>query len=281
MAPILTAAFALVRGLPAPLEPRGTMTSRPEPTLAQQLADAQEAVRVRDNFLATAGHELRTPMNAMALQLRVLENLLDKGETDRALVEVRRARRILARFLRRATTLLDVSRLNGAAPALDSGPVDVGALVEEVVDGFRDEARFHDAPVRTRCDDGLVAYWDRHGIEVVLSNLVANAIRYAAGQPILVEAAHDGDGHVRLTVADRGAGIAPDQRSRLFQKFEQVADRPVTSAGFGLGLWIVGRVVEAHQGRVEVLDRDGGGTEFRVTLPRSPDLPAFHSPDAR
>lgn len=231
-------------------------------------------MRVRDNFLATAGHELRTPMNALALQLRVLETLLDRGEHERARGEVVRPRRILARFLRRATTLLDVSRLNGGPPSLELSTVDVAELVDGVLDGYRDEAQFNGSPLQAEVEPGLVARWELHGMEVVLSNLVANAIRYAPGQPILVRAQRLGDDRVGLVVADRGPGIAAEARARLFDKFEQVADRPATSAGFGLGLWIVGRIVAAHDGRVDIVDRHGGGTEFQVTLPMQPDLPS-------
>jgi signal transduction histidine kinase len=101
----------------------------------------------------------------------------------------------------------------------------------------------------------------------VLSNLLANAMKYGTGQPIDVIVEGRGDSDVRLAVTDRGIGIAADDLDRIFEAFERAA--PVEHfSGLGLGLYICRRIVEAHGGRIDVASRPGEGTTVAVTLPR-------------
>jgi signal transduction histidine kinase len=101
-----------------------------------------------------------------------------------------------------------------------------------------------------------------------MSNLLSNAIKYGAGQPIEVKVSQEDD-VARITVRDHGLGIPQDSRERIFERFERVA--PLRHfGGFGLGLWIVRRVVEAHGGRVTVWSNPNQGSEFVVELPTQP-----------
>jgi signal transduction histidine kinase len=111
----------------------------------------------------------------------------------------------------------------------------------------------------------VVGDWDRARLEQVVTNLLSNAIKYAAGAPVDVRVWKEGDG-ARLSVRDRGIGIAPSETSRIFEPFE----RAVSSrhyGGLGLGLYIVRRIVESHSGRVVVDSRPGEGATFTVELP--------------
>ena len=102
------------------------------------------------------------------------------------------------------------------------------------------------------------------------SNLVTNAIKYGRGKPIRIEVALV-DGWAQLAVSDEGIGIAVEDQARIFERFERaVSERHY--GGFGLGLWIVHQIVEAHAGRVEVRSEIGHGSTFKVSLPLSAPL---------
>ena len=241
-----------------------TQAAAPDDLVAR-LQAAEEAVRARDEFIGVAAHELRSPMNALALQVAVLEHMADK--TGGAVAdEVRRLRRTLERYVKRATVLLDVTRINGGDLRIACRPVDVQDMVETVVAAHASEAAFHGATLTSHVDGRITGHWDAHMVEQILANLVNNAIKYGGGTPVEIRAARDGD-EVRFQVTDQGPGIDELQRARIFEKFERVVSTSAYQSGFGLGLWIVGRMVAAHGGRIDVQGGPQGGTVFTVTLP--------------
>lgn len=243
--------------------------------LAARLQAAEDALRARDDFIAVAAHELRSPMNALALQVAVLEHMADKAGGPVA-EEVHRLRRTVERYVKRATVLLDVTRINSGDLRPACRPVDVDELVETVVAAHAAEAAFHGCRLTARVDDRITGHWDAHMVEQILANLVNNAIKYGGGTPVELSAGRDG-GSVRFVVADQGPGIDEQQRAKIFQKFERVVATSAYQSGFGLGLWIVGRMVEAHHGRIDVQAAPQGGTVFAVTLPVDAEHP--HSKD--
>jgi signal transduction histidine kinase len=198
----------------------------------------------------------------------MLERMADSAAEGAFVGRVRIVKRTISGFVRRATLLLDVARLNDDELRLYPQPVDVGALVDGVVGTYADEARFHGATLRTELEPGLSARWDAQAVDQILSNLVTNAIKYASSDEIVVGAAAAGPDAIRLTVADRGVGIPHDCVARIFERFERVVGRPGRTIGFGLGLWIVGGIVRAHRGTIEVETEPGAGTRFHVLLPR-------------
>jgi hypothetical protein len=111
-------------------------------------------------------------------------------------------------------------------------------------------------------------HWDRLRIEQVLTNLISNAIKYAAGQPIQVSAARDGDMAV-VQVRDRGPGVPEDQLSRIFERFERAASKR-HYGGMGLGLYVARQIVEAHGGTIAAANAIDGGACFTVWLPLAP-----------
>ena len=239
-----------------------------EDDLADRLRQAEDAVRARDDFLAIAAHELRSPMNALGLQLASMERLAEKSGDSPMLAHIRRARRNVERYVRRATLLLDVTRLNSADVQLHAEPVDVRALVASVQESHEDIAQFHGASLDFEVEGDLVGHWDAHMVEEILSNLVTNAIKYAGGR-VHLRASAAVQGVVCFTVSDEGPGIPEDLRARIFARFERLVSPSRSRSGFGLGLWIVGRMVMAHQGSIQVQSGAGGGSVFTVNLPVS------------
>jgi signal transduction histidine kinase len=221
-----------------------------------------DAVHTRDAFLSMASHELKTPITSLRLQV---ESLLRAREGVPAPVAkaADATRRQAVRLTALVNTLLDVSRLNESRLQLELEPVDLSALVREVVSRFETEL----SRSRIRVDAGEVVSgrWDRLRLEQVLTNLVSNALKFGEGKPISLRVGADG-GIARIEVADQGIGIAPGEHGRIFERFERGrATRGY--GGFGLGLWITREIITALGGRIEVQSAEGAGATFRVELP--------------
>jgi two-component system OmpR family sensor kinase len=241
--------------------------------LIARLERAEAGLRARDDFLAVAAHELRSPLHALALRVAVLERMAMQAEQATLLRELQRMRRSVDRYVRRAVTLLDLSRVQAGALDPVAAHVRAADVIQSIVDDYQAEAEFHGASLHAEAEEQDVqGWWDVHMLEQILANLVSNAIKYGQGTPVRLRASLADAGRACFEVSDEGPGIDAAHRQRIFDKFERVVARD--GAGFGLGLWIVGRMVAAHHGTIEVTDRPGGGALFRVLLPlRLPGAP--------
>lgn len=234
---------------------------------ARLYRDLQTAVRIRDEFLSVAGHELKTPLAAM---LMIVETLARAAQPDDSAPHLRDRLARLASAGRRLASLidqlLDVSRITAGRFQLEPEPMSLDDLVREVVARFAEYARRTQSPLGVRLERGVTGRWDRMRLDQVATNLLANALKYGKGKPIEIVVETRGDDAV-LRVLDHGIGIAVDQQRRIFDRFERaVATREY--GGFGLGLWITRQIVEASGGRIEVQSRPGEGARFTVILPR-------------
>jgi signal transduction histidine kinase len=229
---------------------------------AQLFHQAREAIRLRDDFLAIASHELNTPITALKLHLTRLGKTTQEADT-RARVEA--AGRQVNRLGKLVHELLDVSRISQGRLRLECEELDLVALCREVLGRQGDELVRACTAVHLLEAGPVVGRWDRSRVEQVVTNLVSNAVKYGMGQPVELEV-RAAEGLARLTVKDRGIGIAPEQQARLFQRFERgVSLRHY--GGFGLGLWITRQVVEAHGGRIRLQSAVDEGTCVTVELP--------------
>ena len=230
-----------------------------------QLRRQQELVRLRDDFVSGVSHELRTPL----AQIRLFADLLESGRLGEPAQRARSVR-IINEESRRLTYLVEnilhFSRGQRDANRLSPQPVEVSALVAEVVDGFAPLAR--DVEFATRVEPGVVARIDRDAFRQVLLNLLDNAAKYGPrGQTVQVGMAVVGFA-VRIWVRDAGPGVPREDRARIWEPYRRL-DRAADAAvgGSGIGLAVVRDVVELHGGRVWVEDAPGGGARFVVELP--------------
>jgi signal transduction histidine kinase len=160
--------------------------------------------------------------------------------------------------------MLDVSRIQVGRLDLQREPVDLAELVRDVVGRHGDEAE------RAGCELTVWAerargLWDPMRIDQVVTNLLANALKYGAGAPVQLKVAIAGS-WARLTVTDHGIGIAAKERGRLFQRWGRLAHER-HYAGLGLGLWIAQQIVEQHGGRIDFESQPNAGATFIVDLP--------------
>lgn len=237
--------------------------------LRRRNAELSEAVEARDTFLAVAAHELRNPMTPMMGQVDLLLNGLQAGRYSPEQVErrVERIQQAMGHYLKRATTLLDVSRITSGKLRLEPMCCDLADLTREVVDTFARAALAASGPIGLDVPASLPGIWDRLAMEQVIDNLISNAVKYGASRPVAVRV-EDLNGSVRIQVRDHGPGICESDRARIFGRFERALERGEQRGGFGIGLWVVGQLVEAMEGTITVGDATGGGSVFTVTVPR-------------
>jgi signal transduction histidine kinase len=228
---------------------------------------SQEAVRLRDEFLSVASHELNTPMAALMLSLEGLGTEDPELQLDRAgMVHVAGlAERQGRRLTKLINDLLDVTRLSRGALELHREDVELCGLVREVVARYKPELERAGCEVTLDLPGPAVGRWDPMRLDQVVLNLLANAAKFGAHKPITIRVETAGD-RVRLSVIDRGMGIDPTQQERIFERFERgVASRHY--GGLGLGLYICRRIVDSHGGTIAVRSALGHGATFTVELP--------------
>jgi PAS domain S-box-containing protein len=240
---------------------------------ARAYAEARAAIQVRDTFLSVASHELRTPLSTLTFIMSSLVRTVEQGKLqalgDQKLKDrLIRADRQAAQLGQLVDRLLDVTRLSSPEMQLDLDDTDVADLANEVVLRFQDQAEQVGARLTVIAEGPALVCGDRARLDQVISNLVANAIKYGGASPVTLTVGQLGTRQVRLSVRDEGPGISRQNQERIFGQFERAASPNV--AGMGLGLWIVRRIVAAHGGAVTVESEPGQGALFSVILPAKP-----------
>ncbi len=236
---------------------------------ARLYRDATRAIELRDEFLSIAGHELRTPLAALDLQLEGLRRAFANGTVaddlakwsqrlEKTITHSRRLRGLI-------DELLDVSRITGGRLELQREPFDLVALSREVIERHADLAARAGSRIELSHEGDALGDWDRSRLDQVLSNILGNAIKYGGGKAIAFEvrAAH---GRAVVSIRDRGIGIAEGDHKRIFGRFERAVPAQ-NYGGLGLGLWISREIVLAHGGDIHFASKPGEGTTFTIELP--------------
>jgi two-component system sensor histidine kinase MtrB len=244
-----------------------TSFNRMAETVERQISQLRELSRVQRRFVADVSHELRTPITT----IRMAADVLHDSRADLP-PELARSSELLQtqldRFEALLADLLEISKHDAGAVALDAEPIDLRAIVTGVVDSTAPLASLRSCTVRVDLpDEPVVAEVDARRIERVLRNLVANALEHGEGQPVEVRL-RGGPGGVAVTVRDRGSGLRPGETSLVFGRFWRADPaRARSSGGTGLGLSIALEDARLHGGWLQAWGQPGAGSVFRLTLP--------------
>jgi two-component system, OmpR family, sensor kinase len=223
-------------------------------------------------LMAVLSHELRLPVHALNFNLGVcLDRLRGANDVPRAWMEEKLARQQKAvwRLRHLIDTFLDVAQISSGRLRLELAPIDLREVTQDVVGRLSEDLSWAGCACDVRTAGPVVGNWDKLQLDVVLTSLVSNAMRYGAGRPVRVSVRGD-ERHGYVSVRDEGEGIPPEDQARIFDKFVRLgpSDEGAPVPGLGLGLWIVKHIVETMGGSVSVESAPGQGATFTVTLPR-------------
>jgi signal transduction histidine kinase len=231
----------------------------PERLLALEQEQSRQ-LRLRDEFIRVASHELFTPVTGMKLALQRIESVpISDEKVEHAIVVIRRQHRRLERLV---TEMLETTQIQIGRVQLTRTRVDLVRLTRNVMELLK----FGDgAQIQLQGVSSLMGRWDAPRIEQVLTSVLTNAIKYGESKPITVEITQMGQ-NARLTVRDEGMGIPAEDLGRIFRPFERAV--PVAShGGLGLGLYVARNFVEMHGGSIGVESTVGSGSTFTIELP--------------
>lgn len=250
----------------------------------EQLNDALEA---KTAFMSICGHELKTPLTSLSLQTQLTQRAIKRNSSaplppEKVSAMMEKTDSQIKRLLRLVEDMLDQSRIQLGKLKLQTESVNLGPLVEEVIERYQTQAEAAGCPIWYEAAEPLIGQWDRFRIEQVVTNLISNAIKYGGGRPIEITLSRQAD-KALISVRDHGPGIAKENHSKIFQQFERVS-HSTHIAGLGLGLYIAKNIVEQHRGEIRLESEPGQGSCFTVILPldhAASDAPQASTAEAR
>ncbi len=232
----------------------------------QALEAAEQANRAKSDFLATMSHEIRTPLNGVLGMVQALERGALTEDQRRQLAVIGRSGSALLVIL---NDILDLSKIEAGMLELAPAPFDLGQLVADVVDTFAEIAEAKGLSLSQTLAPGAAGTYlgDAVRVRQILSNLVANAIKFTATGGVQVSAARI-DGRLRLTVSDTGIGLPSERIEQLFDKFTQLDSTTTRKyGGTGLGLAICRELATALGGEIRGYGAPGDGSRFEFEAP--------------
>ncbi len=234
--------------------------------LQTQIRQLEDLSRVQRRFVSDVSHELRTPLTTVRMAADLLHER--RGSLDPAAARsAELLQNELDRFEEMLIGLLEISRFDAGAAALEAEPLDLVGLVQRVVDGTRPLADRRGMDVLVHADGPAVAEVDHVRVERILRNLLVNAVEHGEGRPVEVTVG-DGPGGVAVVVRDHGVGLRPGEAALVFTRFWRGdPSRARTTGGTGLGLAIALEDARLHGGTLQAWGAPGEGASFRLTLP--------------
>jgi signal transduction histidine kinase len=230
--------------------------------------------RMQDDFITTISHELRTPIGFIkgyATTLLRDDTSWDENSRREFLTIIDEEADRLHELIE---DLLDSSRLKAGTMFMQFQPVRIDMLLREIV--VRSTSRYASLAVQLYADHDVVVMADPTRITQVFDNLLSNAVKYAPGSPVTITLKNTNDA-CKISVEDKGPGIAEHHLEHLFERFYRVPDTSVTTHGTGLGLFICEEIIHAHGGKISVHSIVSKGTTFTINLPIKMDHEDIHN----
>lgn len=239
--------------------------------ILRQLQELRALESLKDDLMSLIVHDLRNPLAGMLSCLDLLKPRPGDPEYEPTLEIVTLAREGARKLSELLEDLLEVRKLEEGQVKVQRELVVLPELLHEAVATLAPSARLEQITIEvTTRESGLVLEVDRRLMRRMIENLLSNALKFSRPGSTVTLAVRATSDRVFIEVKDRGPGVSAELRGRLFEKFSSVeAKGSGRHRGFGLGLYVVKLVATTHGGGVEVEPREGGGTVFRVALPRT------------
>lgn len=243
-------------------------------TVFKNLQAQRRLTELKNDFIQNVTHELKTPIATVGVAIEALRNFDAMRDPNRTREYLDISKSELNRLSLLVDKVLRMSLFEKTTPVLHLETIDFQAIVNEVLASMRLQFEHQNAKVNYEAmGEHFMLKGDRLHLTSVVYNLLDNAMKYSPGQPEIAVRLFSEGNETKLEVADRGIGIAPEHRERIFEKFYRVPTGNVHDAkGHGLGLSYVASVVEQHGGRVSVEEREGGGSVFMIALKSMNDI---------
>jgi PAS domain S-box-containing protein len=240
-------------------------------TVFHDITALKKMDQLKSDFVSMVAHEIKSPLNSILMQLKVVLDGLAGDLTDKQTEMLQRSADKITSLAQLASELLDLSKIESGLINQEREIVDLCPLIKEQVRFFRDKADAKSLRLTQKSvPDGLTVIANRTNIEEVLSNLISNAIRYTPANGKIEVWADRTEACVNLHVSDTGLGIAKEEIEHIFDRFYRVKNEHTRFInGTGLGRAIVKSIVESHHGTIHVDSQPGCGTHFTVCLPQT------------
>jgi len=216
----------------------------------------------KDEFIALASHELKTPLTSVYGYLQLLEK---KPDSKMASLFVDKSVKQLDKLNKLVSELLDISKIEAGKLQFNTELFDLGELVQETVESFRFSVNSHDISLN-RPAYPITIKADKQRIEQVIINLLSNAVKYSPNANEVFVQCEKKETVATISIRDEGMGLTSSQQQQVFTRFYR-ADNTSGIAGLGIGLYLSREIIERHDGRINVVSEYGKGSEFVITLP--------------
>lgn len=235
-------------------------------TIIEDITEQRKLRREKEDFIAVASHELKTPITTLRATLQLVNRIIEKETTltDKIVKLSKSAELHSVKLGNLVVNLLDATKLEQGQLSLNKIKIKASELIEKCCTSVRLEDKY--SIIKTG-DLNLEVYADEEKIDQVLINLVNNAIKYAPQSKEIVIDIQQVVNEVKISVSDKGPGISPENLSKLFERYFRAHKNDGNSSGLGLGLYISSEIVKRHGGKIGAESELGKGSKFWFTIP--------------
>jgi two-component system CheB/CheR fusion protein len=220
----------------------------------------------KNDFIAMASHELKTPLTSLKAYIQLLASKLDKTPDPFINTALLKAANQVNKMTALIHSFLDISKLEPGKLQLKRQTFDINKLIEETIAERLIIANSH--LLRFHPTEIINVYADREKIGQVLSNFISNGIKYSQKGSSITLYTEVADGNIRVSVSDEGMGIKQKEQEKIFQRFYRADNDDLKNiSGFGIGLYLSSEIIQRHKGKIWVKSIEGKGSTFYFSLP--------------
>lgn len=230
---------------------------------------SQDVEKLRNEFIAIASHELKTPLTALKLQVQLAKRLMDENGVEslppkKVQQMINRTFNDVMRLSRLIEDITEVTLQGNKKAPFNCGWIHLEEFMEELIARNKNLYPYFDELVKVKIDAPVMVFWDQYRIEQAILNVLGNAFKYGKGTAIDINVS-SGGGYAYIEICDKGFGIDDTNQKRIFEKFERAQDKNIS--GLGIGLFIAREIIQEHAGEIVLTSSPGKGSRFEFKIP--------------